>query len=96
MSYKSKWIEQKKSLNKSWQYYDHLSSHTMRRTAITTLLILGVPEHVVRKVSGHAPGSKEFYKYVLIAQDFLNKEVQQAHKKLLQPDNASVNDTKNT
>lgn len=96
MSYKGKWKEQKKEGNKSWQYYDHLSSHTMRRTAITTLLVLGVPEHVVRKVSGHAPGSKEFYKYVLIAQELLNKEVQQAHKKLFQEDNTSKNDTKNT
>lgn len=86
----------KKEGNKSWQYYDHLSSHTMRRTAITTLLVLGVPEHVVRKVSGHAPGSKEFYKYVLIAQELLNKEVQQAHKKLFQLDNTSKNDIKNT
>ena len=95
MSYKGKWVEQKKEGNKSWQYYDHLSSHTMRRTAITTLLVLGVPEHVVRKVSGHTPGSKEFYKYVVIAQEFLNKEVQQAHKKLFHLDNTSKNDTKN-
>jgi len=42
----------------------------MRRTAITTLLIMGVPEAMVRKISGHAPGSKEFYKYVGIAQDY--------------------------
>ncbi len=85
----------KKGGNKSWQYYDHLSSHTMRRTAITTLLVLGVPEHVVRKVSGHAPGSKEFYKYVVIAQGFLNDEVQQAHNKLVQQNSCVKSDTKN-
>ena len=79
-----KWIEQKKAGNESWQYFDHISSHTMRRTAITTLLVLGVPEQVVRKVSGHAAGSKEFYKYVSIAQAFLSKEVQQAHNRLSQ------------
>ena len=55
----------------------------MRRTAITTLLILGVPEIVVRSVSGHAPGSKEFYKYVSLAQSYLNKEVKNAHQKLI-------------
>ena len=44
---------------------------------------MGVPELVVRKISGHAPGSKEFYKYVSIAQDYLNKEVQTAFKKLV-------------
>ena len=53
----------------------------MRRTAITTLLILGVPEHIVR-ISGHSPNSKEFYRYVVIAQDYLNKHVMDAYDKL--------------
>ena len=78
-----KWVELKKADGKSWKYYHHLSSHTMRRTAITSLLILGVPEQVVRKISGHAPGSKEFYKYVSIAEAYLSKEVQQAQLKLM-------------
>lgn len=78
-----KWVELKKEDGKSWKYYHHLSSHTMRRTAITSLLILGVPEQVVRKISGHAPGSKEFYKYVSIAEAYLSKEVQQAQLKLM-------------
>jgi intergrase/recombinase len=56
----------------------------MRRTAITTLLIMGVPETIVRRVSGHAPGSKEFHKYVGLAQDYLNKEVKNAYQKLLE------------
>ena len=56
----------------------------MRRTAITTLLMLGVPENLVRRVSGHAPGSKEFYKYVSIAQEYLNEEVKNAYKKLME------------
>lgn len=77
-----KWVELKKADGKSWKYYHHLSSHTMRRTAITSLLILGVPEQVVRKISGHAPGSKEFFKYVSIAESYLSKEVQQAQLKL--------------
>jgi hypothetical protein len=54
----------------------------MRRTAITTLLILGVPELVVRKLSGHAAGSKEFYKYISIANDYTNQQLKQAHHKL--------------
>ena len=56
----------------------------MRRTAITTLLIMGVPETMVRKISGHAPGSNEFYKYVGIAQDYLNREVKTAYQKLIE------------
>ena len=58
----------------------------MRRTAITTLLIMGVPEMVVRKISGHAPGSKEFYRYVSVAEDYMNQEVKNAHKKLVETD----------
>jgi hypothetical protein len=56
----------------------------MRRTAITTLLILGVPENIVRKISGHAPGSKEFYKYIGLAQEYMNQEVCKAYQKLVE------------
>jgi len=84
MCRQGKWIELKKENGKSWRFCDHITSHTMRRTAITTLLILGVPELVVRKVSGHAPGSKEFYKYVAIAQSYLCNEVQNAHSRLIE------------
>lgn len=80
---KGKVIELKKPNGASWKFHEHITAHTMRRTAITTLLIMGVPEYLVRKISGHAPGSKEFYKYVAIAQEYLSKEVQAAYKKLI-------------
>ena len=48
----------------------------MRRTAITTLLCLGMPEQVVRKISGHSPMSKEFFRYVSIAQTYQDKETE--------------------
>ena len=76
-------VEIKNSNGSTWKFHQHITAHTMRRTAITTLLILGVPELVVRKISGHAAGSKEFYRYVSIAQDYLNDEVQTAYKKLI-------------
>jgi integrase len=41
---------------------DHITTHTMRRTAITTLMRLGMPADLVRKISGHTAGSKEFYR----------------------------------
>lgn len=63
-------------------FSDQVTTHTMRRTAITTLLILGVPEHIVRRISGHSPNSKEFYRYVVIAQEYLNKHVMEAYEKL--------------
>ncbi len=84
MSRQGKIQEVKNPNGKSWQFYQHITAHTMRRTAITTLLIMGVPELVVRKISGHAPGSKEFYRYVAIAQDYMSKEVKIAYKKLIE------------
>ena len=63
-----------KNNGKTYRFCDLISSHIMRRTAITTLLIHGMPEPLVRKISGHAPGSKEFYKYVQYSESFLDKE----------------------
>jgi hypothetical protein len=54
----------------------------MRRIAITSLLTAGVPEQVVRKLSGHAAGSKEFYRYVTLAQSYSNREISQAQGKI--------------
>ena len=90
MSYKGKMVEIKNKEGNSWSFYEHITAHTMRRTAITTLLILGVPEMMVRKISGHAPGSKEFYKYVGIAQEYLSRELSNAYKKLVEPPSSLV------
>jgi integrase len=60
---------------RSYRFCDVATTHTMRRTAITTMLSLGVPEQVVRKISGHAPGSKEFYRYTFWAQTYQDQEV---------------------
>jgi integrase len=80
-------IELKTDTGHSWPFYKHITAHTMRRTAITTLLILGVPENIVRKVSGHAPGSKEFYKYVGLAQEYMNQEISKAYQRLVECQN---------
>lgn len=61
---------------------DQLSSHTMRRTAITTMLRLGMNEQAVRRISGHAPGSKEFYRYVAYSQTFLDSETDRLFDRL--------------
>jgi integrase len=84
LSRRGKMTELKTDEGNTWPFYQHITAHTMRRTAITTLLIMGVPENIVRKISGHAPGSKEFYKYVAIAQEYLNQEVKNAYKKLVE------------
>jgi len=33
----------------------------------------GVPEHAVRRISGHAPNSREFFRYVQYSQRFLDE-----------------------
>lgn len=62
-------IKKEKSV---YRFCDHLSSHTMRRTAITTMLMLGMPEYIVKKVSGHSDNSKSFYRYVSFVQSYLD------------------------
>lgn len=57
-----------------YQLSDHLTTHTMRRTAITTMLGLGMPEHIVRKISGHSANSRDFYRYVKLSQSLIDKE----------------------
>ena len=64
------------------RFCDKMSSHMMRRTAITTLLILGMPEHLVRKISGHSHGSSSFNRYVHYAQAYIDKEIEKVHTKL--------------
>jgi len=56
----------------NYRFCDLVSSHTMRRTAITTMLSLGMPEHLVRKISGHAANSKEFFRYVALSQLYVD------------------------
>ncbi len=67
---------------KKVRFCDVASTHTMRRTAITTMLCLGMPEQVVRKISGHAPGTKEFFRYVLIAQAYLDQEADKVYRQI--------------
>ncbi len=76
-------IEIKDSKGESWKFYQHITAHTMRRTAITTLMMMGLNENIVRKISGHAPGSKEFHKYVILSNDYLNENLKLAYMKLL-------------
>jgi len=77
---KGKPVELKNQKGGCLRFCDQVTTHTMRRTAITTLLTLEVPEMVVRRISGHAPNSKEFYRYVVIAQQYLNKHVLKAYQ----------------
>ena len=47
----------------------------MRRTAITTMLMMGMKEHVVKQISGH-------YKYFNLVQSYLDNEMDVMFEKL--------------
>lgn len=65
-----------------FRFCDLITTHTMRRTAITTLLSLRMDEPSVRKISGHAPGSSEFYRYVQYHQQNLDEKTDLVFEKL--------------
>lgn len=75
-------VASKSSKKPAVRFCDKMSSHMMRRTAITTMLILGMPEHLVRNVSGHSANSISFYRYVHFAQSYVDKEMEKVHAKL--------------
>jgi len=83
-------IYKNKQKKEHYRFCDMITTHTMRRTAITTMLSLGMNEQVVRKISGHAPNSKEFYRYVSFAQAYLDKEIDIVHEKLNRKDFVEV------
>jgi integrase len=79
----------KNDKGKEHRFCDVASTHTMRRTAISTMLCLGMNEQMVRKISGHSPNGKEFYRYVFWAQTYQDNESEKIfsllkEKKLLQ------------
>jgi integrase len=76
-------IQQK--TNSPTRFCDCVSSHTMRRTSITTMLTSGMPEHVVRKISGHTNDSKAFFRYVNLAQSLIDVEIDKMHNRMNNP-----------
>lgn len=76
-------IEQKlKNGEKPYRFCDLVTTHTMRRTAITTLLCLGVPEIMVQKNLRDTANSTSFHRYVEYAQRFIDEETDKAFEKL--------------
>jgi len=78
---KAQKVVQKTEIAKN-RFCDKMSSHMMRRTAITTMLILGMPEHLVRKISGHSHASNSFNRYVHYAQSYMDTEIGKVHRRL--------------
>lgn len=81
---KRRGVSKKINLNgRSYRFCDLVTTHTMRRTAITTLLCCGMPETLVRKISGHSANSKEFYRYVNYSQQFIDNEIDRVYARLI-------------
>lgn len=78
----NKTIELRLANNKPYRFCDLVSSHTMRRTGITNMLVAGMPELVVKKISGHTSDSKSFFRYVELAQKITDKEIEKIHSML--------------
>lgn len=74
-------IIKKLNTKNRFRFCDLITSHTMRRTAITTYLALGMPEQLVRRISGHSQGSKEFFRYVRYSDEILDQEISRIHLK---------------
>lgn len=85
-------VYKNKETRESFTMADHITTHTMRRTAITTMLRMGMPEQAVRKISGHAPNSKEFFKYVEFSQAYIDEHTDKVFEKLtkLVPEKSAI------
>lgn len=59
-----------------------LNPHTERSTGITNLLMMGMREFEVKKISGHSKDSKAFGKYVRFAQKFIDAQSDAAWDKI--------------
>lgn len=61
-------------------FYKVLSTHVGRKSYITNSLILGVPERVVKDVSGHK-NEKSFNRYVKLAETYKSQVIRHAFSK---------------
>lgn len=77
-------IYKNKAKRQHYTLADHITTHTMRRTAITNMLRLGMPEQAVRKISGHSANSKEFFRYIELAQLFIDEHTDKVFEKITQ------------
>lgn len=70
-----------KRIDKTVPKHQLITSHTARKTFVTNSLILGMKEMVVRNITGHKKEST-FKRYVKIAEDFKQSEMDNTWNKL--------------
>jgi len=59
-------------------FYDVLTTHVARKTYITNSLMIGVPERVVKEVSGHK-SEKDFRRYVNLASTYKDEMIRKSY-----------------
>jgi integrase len=74
-------IYKDEATKQNYRFCDVVSSHIMRRTAITTMLRMGMNETNVRLISGHKPNSPSFFRYVYYADSFIEEEMDKIYAK---------------
>ncbi len=47
--------------------------------------MLGMPEYLVRRISGHSTDSESFSRYVNFSQAYITDEINNVHRQLLNP-----------
>lgn len=56
-------------------FYNAVKFHVFRKTAISLMLAMGVPQSIVMRASGHSVGSKAFARYVGHVETVFNTEI---------------------
>jgi site-specific recombinase XerD len=74
--------KQGKAIKVEVDIWKMFTPHTQRSTGITNLLMMGMREFEVKKISGHAKNSSAFGKYVRIAQRFIDSKSDEAWDKI--------------
>lgn len=70
-----------KRIHKVYPKYDLITSHTARKTFTTLSLIMGVPERVVRNITGHKK-EENFKKYVNFTKEYEKEQMGKVWDKL--------------
>lgn len=76
----TRYIGQKR-IDRTAPKYSLITSHTARKTFVTNSLVLGMKEAVVKNITGHKDESS-FKRYVEIAEDFKQKEMDNTWNKI--------------
>jgi site-specific recombinase XerD len=82
--------KRKKPVEFTFPLSELLSSHIMRRTGITNLLIAGMDQYAVKEISGHSANSKSFSKYIAYSQSYMNSQFKNAWDNIRGMKNPSV------